>query len=997
MSSETLKELINPSALMRIAPFWCWNDKLDKDELIRQLHEMSDKGWGSYFMHCRGGVVTKYLSDEWMELVNACADEAAKTGTHVWIYDEDRWPSCYAGGIVPRQSEAFRARALVLLKKGTATEDDTFLRSVEHAGVEYEICKRVSPMGELWFNGTCFVDQMNPEVVRGFLDCTHEAYKNACGEHFGGAIPGIFTDEPAYLSWWISTAVHAVPWSEYLQGFFQEFKGYDILDKVEELFFDIGDYHATRFDFYHTATELFQRSYTKQCYDWCEENNLILTGHYLFEDSTRLQAQWCGDVMAHYEFMHWPGIDRLGKELDHLVTIKQLSSAAEQLGKERALCEVFAGSGQQTDFAVRKHVGDWQAVLGINFLNQSLAAYSLRGERKHDHPVNMFYQQPWWDDERGFADYQARVSAFAAEGKRMVDILILQPLSTAWSIYSPLHKLGNFAEESTYDLPFESISNTLMAEKIDFHYGNETLMARHASVKDDCIAIGDYGYKFVIVPPTLNLRASTIALLREYAGGGNKLILVGTPRYIDGVESEVSISGAVVVESIEEAVKAAREFALDRVSVIDTLTGKNADKVYVCSRSVGASTRHFIANSDNTRPVWARIHIPQGVGTDMAVFDLYDGRLYKLDAVDGSFDVQLSPAGSLLVLCGEEARGEIAAPPSVLGSGAAFRSFDRVVPNIFIDTFNCEPCEENVLLLNDFILELDGQKVHEGPVCDAWYKHFYPAQDGTAFRATYTFQSEAEVEGCFAAIEVAENLDSITFNGVPVTPLKARGELGVIDPGKSWKDISFTKVPLPTIPRGTNELVIEGKKVNNISTPCGHSIVDDPKNHIPTEAEEVYICGRFKVKGLSEALYVISQYAEPRGKNLTYEGFPFYAGSFRYRASFSVGSEPAKEVFLKLNGVHAASARVMVNGEKCGVLRWQPFVLDISKAVKAGENQLEIEISTTLANLLGPNRCAGRKADGQIIWTEQYTEMGMFKESYDLFDFGLDSVGIIYT
>lgn len=997
MYSETLRNLIDPPALMRIAPFWCWNDKLDKDELIRQIYEIAEKGWGSSFMHCRGGVVTRYLSDEWMDLVKTCAEEAAKTGTHVWIYDEDRWPSGFAGGIVPKISEELRSRALVLVKRGAATEHDTFMRTLEHGGVEYDICKRVSAMGELWFNGTCFIDQMNPEVAREFIKCTHEEYKKACGEHFGGAISGVFTDEPAYISWWINNALPSVPWSEYLPGFFREFKGYDILDRVEELFLDIGDYHATRFDFYHTVTELFQRSYTKQCYDWCEENNLILTGHYLFEDSCRLQAQWCGDVMAHYEFMHWPGIDRLGKDLNYLVTIKQVSSAAEQLGKERALCEVFAGSGWQTDFTVRKHVGDWQAALGINFLNQSLSAYSMRGDRKHDHPINVFYQQPSWEDERGFADYQARVCAFAAEGKRLTDILVLQPLSTAWSLYSPLHKPGNFAEESAYDFPFESISNTLMAEKIDYHYGNETLMARHASVEGGSLAMGEYNYKLIIVPPSLNLRASTVALLREYAGAGGKLILVGTPSYIDGVESEVNIPGAVIVASVDEAVAAAREFAVNRVSVTDLLAEKNAEKVYVCSRSVGASTRHFIVNWDNARPVWARIHIPQGVGTDMAVFDLYDGRLYRLDAADGSFDIHLYPAGSLLVICGEEARGDLEAAPTVLGSGAAFRAFERVMPEILIDKFDCTPCEENVMLLNDFTLELDSKTVHEGPVSDAWYKYFYPAADGTPFKATYTFHSEVEVEGCFATIEVAENLDSITFNGVPVTPLKTRGELGVMNPEKSWKDISFTKVPLPTIACGENVLVIEGKKVNNISTPCGHSIVDDPKNHIPTEADEVYICGRFKIKGLSDALYIISEYEEPQGKNLTYEGFPFYAGSFKYRASFALGSVPAKEVFLNLNGVHAASVRVTVNGQKCGVLRWQPFVLDISKAVRAGENELVIEISATLANLLGPNRCVGRKADGQIIWTGQYTDMGLFKDSYDLYDFGLDSVGIVYA
>ena len=98
-------------------PFWSWNDKLDEAELRRQIREMAEKGWGSYFMHSRVGLVTGYLSDEWMALINACADEAAKTGTYAWLYDEDKWPSGFAGGEVPEMDESYRMRGLVLVKQ----------------------------------------------------------------------------------------------------------------------------------------------------------------------------------------------------------------------------------------------------------------------------------------------------------------------------------------------------------------------------------------------------------------------------------------------------------------------------------------------------------------------------------------------------------------------------------------------------------------------------------------------------------------------------------------------------------------------------------------------------------------------------------------------------------------------------------------------------------------------------------------------------------------
>lgn len=229
-----IKQFAVPSALYRPAPFWSWNDKLDKQELKRQIHEMSDKGWGGYFMHSRVGLVTGYLSDEWMEMIKTCAQEAKSTGTYAWLYDEDKWPSGFAGGIVPQNPE-YRSRALVALKQEEITENDTILEEYTDGDTKYFICKRISPLGNRWFNGTSYVDLMNPEAVKTFIECTHEKYKEYCGEFFGKEIPGIFTDEPCYLMEG-HYSVPVLPWSEYLPPFFKKLKGYDIQEHLSELF-----------------------------------------------------------------------------------------------------------------------------------------------------------------------------------------------------------------------------------------------------------------------------------------------------------------------------------------------------------------------------------------------------------------------------------------------------------------------------------------------------------------------------------------------------------------------------------------------------------------------------------------------------------------------------------------------------------------------------------------------------------------------------------------
>lgn len=63
-------------------------------------------------MHSRIGLATPYLSEEWFRLVAACVDEAHRQKMEAWLYDEDRWPSEAAGGLVTKNPR-YRMRWLV--------------------------------------------------------------------------------------------------------------------------------------------------------------------------------------------------------------------------------------------------------------------------------------------------------------------------------------------------------------------------------------------------------------------------------------------------------------------------------------------------------------------------------------------------------------------------------------------------------------------------------------------------------------------------------------------------------------------------------------------------------------------------------------------------------------------------------------------------------------------------------------------------------------------
>jgi hypothetical protein len=86
-------------------------------------------------------------------------------------------------------------------------------------------------------------------------------------------------------------------------------------------------------------------------------------------------------------------------------------------------------------------------------------------------------------------------------------------------------------------------------------------------------------------------------------------------------------------------------------------------------------------------------------------------------------------------------------------------------------------------------------------------------------------------------------------------------------------------------------------------------------------------------------------------------GIKFYSGTAVYEKTFDLpGSSvtlSGEKLFLDLGSVHEL-AEIKVNGKICGIVWCPPFRADISKAVKPGENKLEVEVVN-----FWPNRIIG--------------------------------------
>ena len=121
--SSFTTEFKTPSAEYTTAPFFVWNYKITKEEIDKYMTDFKNSGSSQVFVHPRPGLITEYLSDEWFDLYKYTIEKGKELGMLVWIYDENSYPSGFAGGNVPdRMPESYnQGQGLVMKEFQTIT------------------------------------------------------------------------------------------------------------------------------------------------------------------------------------------------------------------------------------------------------------------------------------------------------------------------------------------------------------------------------------------------------------------------------------------------------------------------------------------------------------------------------------------------------------------------------------------------------------------------------------------------------------------------------------------------------------------------------------------------------------------------------------------------------------------------------------------------------------------------------------------------------------
>jgi len=975
----------DPPAGYRSAPLWVWNDEMDRDKIKRQLEDFKARGIGGAFIHPRPGLITTYLTEEWFSLCAYAVEVGKELGLKIWLYDENSYPSGFAGGHVPAAmpdaarsglrmrtfsgpppAAALEPRPLVVLRRTlTGLEDVTGKNPPAGSDASaYYVFDVVRASPSPWHGGFTYVDVMRKDVTEKFLDLTLNGYKAAIGKDFGLTVPGVFQDEAEINPAGGREAVNYTP------ALFQAFQarwGYDLRPELVGLFEEAGNWKRVRHDFYSTLLDLFIENWAKPYYAYATDNNLVFTGHYWEHEWPRPRVS--PDNLAMAAYAHMPGIDNLMNEFStapdaqfgNARAVREIRSAANQRGRERTMSETYGASGWDLTFVDQKRIGDWEYALGVNFLNQHLSYATVMGARKRDHPLSFSDHEPWWPHYNTLADYFGRLSVALSLGQQVNKIAVIEPTTTAWMYYSPTAETEDFRAVGT---DFQAFIHLLEAEHVEYDIVSEKTLQEFATVSHAKLNVGERSYGLIILPPGLrNLEDTTVALVRDYLiRDGRILSWVAPPDFVNGLITEDIRDLQASFGDRWRDIGPGGGF--DRLREMNppaiTFTGlRPGAKLFHQRREFAGGRLVFLANTDAEATAAGTLSLSGGSAEEWDPFTgLVKAYPFARQGVQVEIAFSLPPAGSLL-LCVKDERGKPApVQPAVTWEAVPAEG-----------GLSVQPLGPNVLTLDYCDLTVSGKTEKDLYFYDAQRKTFqahgldrnpwdsavqyktnivdldnFPASSG--FEAVFWFRAVKDDAQDFVGLKAVVERPGLFRVFVNDKEVEAT-------PGEWWLDRAFGVYPVgPRIVSGRNKITVRARPFT-----------------IHSELEPVYLLGDFRLGAAARGFEILPPATLAAGA-WNAQGWPFYGDGIRYTRTFTVPQEAAGSPYrLRLGPWLGATAEVFVGDKRVGTAAFPPYEIDLTGALSAGPNQVSVVVYGTLRNTLGPfhnNQPLGRAWPGSF-------------------------------
>lgn len=986
------KELFrNPSSEYRGTPFWAWNCKVTKKQIAEQTEDLRQMGMGGAHIHSRTGMNIPFMSEEFLDLVSYAHDQFAEKDMLTWLYDEDRWPSGFGGGLVTCHEE-YRQRCLVfssepiqdgfpkdkgesissarairndsrkflmrygvqLNEKGNMT-DYRALADEEAIPEDYEPWYAYLEVSgdSAWFNNQAYVNTLDPKAMAFFLKTVHEKYAEKLGDSFGKDIPSIFTDEPQFvhksrLGRADDKQTQFIPYTDDFEESYQAAYGESFLEHLPEVFWEMEGkpVSVTRYHYHDHVAERFSQAFADQIGNWCEAHGFALTGHMMEEPTLRSQTAALGEAMRSYRSFQLPGIDMLCDSRE-LTTAKQTQSAVHQYAREGMLSELYGVTNWDFDFRNHKLGGDWQAALGVTIRVHHLTWVSMEGEAKRDYPACIGYQSPWYRKYKKIEDYFSRLNTALVRGTPFVKIGVIHPIESYWLKWGNEETTG--AEREEMDKAFSNLTSWLLYGLLDFDFISESLLEEQAD-NGKGFGVGAMSYDVVVVPDCLTLRKNTVERLKKFAEKGGKVFYLGhVPEYIDAlpVQDDALAQTGEVLPYTKQAVLQALE-PYRTVSVQDR-SGMKSTNLLSQQRQDGENRWLFLAHSerpanpdDVTAEYWT-IRVPGNWTVEL--YDAMEGTISPVAvqyAADGTQWEVTSYAQDSFLYCLKPGRAEESA---VLDSEEAAARQPATVATPALVNFVLE--ESNVLVLDMAEYRMDDGDWKEKEEILRLDNNFrkeagYPMRED-AYAQPWIYGERAYEHNVALRFTVSSEIElnqvELALENEEITELIWNGEKIEHKVSGYYTDREFHKVILPGLKKGEN--ILEARL----------------PYHMSVNVEAMFLLGQFGVSVKGSTAFITELPGKIGFGDICSQGLPFYGGNVVYRVPVELPEDG--ELSVQVPRFRNPLIEVILDGERSRDLFKSPYRVDFGQ-VEKGKHVIEFRAYGNRRNTFGQlHNCSG--------------------------------------
>lgn len=375
------------------------------------------------------------------------------------------------------------------------------------------------------------VNYLDKRGAERFIELAHKPYVDKLGiEKLQAVMPGCICDnEGGYGS---------LPWSIQLPGYYHEKTGNDIrltmpivIDRDIE-----GKFAKARYDYFDVISDLYT-DFFGTTNDYLQQMGIYYVSNF-WEESLQWVTRCVGDLMKMQRRFSLPGTDALTMKIYDPHDLMESHSVAAF--ENRRLELEFMGAGGWGDMTPKNLKCGINAVVawGANHIVPH-GTFLCRNLRGNVWTPDYYNELPMWKYMHLWTDFIRRASYIASNGNVAPDVLVLNPLSSAWVLWGNSKDLwggqgGNVTVLNNLFAPevreinhtYSDALRTLAFNRIEYLVADKYYMER-MNVDEDVLSYNDFRFKAVIVPPMAVMSVTTARKLLQFAENGGNVYSLG--------------------------------------------------------------------------------------------------------------------------------------------------------------------------------------------------------------------------------------------------------------------------------------------------------------------------------------------------------------------------------------------------------------------------------------------------------------------------------------